>query len=120
MKKNAINRPIVPIMRDVEKGTNLTQDEMTTFEKANFLLSKKLKCPLKILFGDDAFIHIKRPLDANACLRIQNQKSIHYPSIFKILIQQQNKWKVKHVLVAKILPPINVPLLAMVEYIASL
>jgi hypothetical protein len=59
-------------MRDVEKGTNLTQDEMTTFEKVDFLLSKKLRCPLKNFFGDDAFIHINRPLAANACLRIQN------------------------------------------------
>jgi hypothetical protein len=82
---------------------------MTTFEKINFLLSKKSRCPLKNLFSDDAFIHIKRPLDANACLRIQNEKSIHCPSIFKISIQQQNKWKIKHVLVAKILPPTNVP-----------
>jgi hypothetical protein len=45
---------------------------MTTFEKVDFLLSKKLRCPLKNFLGDDAIIHINRPLDANACLRIQN------------------------------------------------
>jgi hypothetical protein len=29
--------------------------------------------------------------------------------VFKISIQQQNKWKVKHVLLSNILPPTNVP-----------
>jgi hypothetical protein len=39
---------IVPIMWDVGKETHLTQDEMTTFEKNDFLLSKKSKFPQEI------------------------------------------------------------------------
>jgi hypothetical protein len=69
-------------------------------EKNCFLFPEKLKCHPKNIFGDDAYVLVNKLVDLNTRLKTQNDKNICYPSIFKISIQQQNKWEVGHVFVA--------------------
>jgi hypothetical protein len=49
----------------VQERTNLTQDEVLALEEAGFLLSKKLKCHPKNLFGDDAFLFTNKLADTD-------------------------------------------------------
>jgi hypothetical protein len=93
----------------MQEGIDLTQDEVTTLEEASFLLFKKLKCHPRIFFTDDASLLVNKLVDANNWPKIRNGKNIHCASIFKISTQQQNKWEIRHVLLANILLPTNVP-----------
>ncbi len=83
---------------------------MTTLEPS-FLLSEKLMCNPRNVFGDDAFVLVNKLADANAWLKTWNGKNMRCLSIFKISTQQQNKWKVGCVLVTEILLPTNIPTL---------
>jgi hypothetical protein len=78
-------------------------------EKIGFLLSEKLRCLPKNIFGDDAYNLVNKLVDVNTWPKLQNDKSICCPSIFKISTQQQNKWEVGHVFVTRILPPTKIP-----------
>jgi hypothetical protein len=67
-------------------------------------------CNPRNVFGDDAFVLVNKLVDANAWLKTWNGKNIRCPFVFKISTQQQNKWKVGHVLVTQMLLPINIPI----------
>jgi hypothetical protein len=71
------------------------------------------------LFDDDAFVLVNKLVNVNAWMKTQNKNNICHMLIFKISIQQQNKWETKHVLITKILPPTNISILAMHKYIIS-
>jgi hypothetical protein len=68
-------------------------------------------CNPRNVFGDDAFVLVNKLAEANAWLKTWNGKNIRCPSIFKISTQQQNKWKVGHVLVTQISLPTSIPTL---------
>jgi len=62
---------------------------VTILKEIGFLLSEKLKCHPKNIFGVDAYVLVNKLVDVNAWSKTQNDKSICCPSIFKISIQQQ-------------------------------
>jgi hypothetical protein len=68
-RKYAIGRSIVPFIWHVQEGNNLIEDEVTTLKKLGFLLSKKLMCNPRNVFGDDAFVLVNKLVDANAWLK---------------------------------------------------
>jgi hypothetical protein len=66
-RKHVVDRPLVIVVWLVHEDTNLTQDEVTTMERVDFVLNcKQLKCPLHNLFGDENFIHLHQPLDVDS------------------------------------------------------
>jgi hypothetical protein len=54
----------------VQEGTNLIQNEVMTLKEVGFVLFGKSKCHPKIIFGDDASIHVNKLVDANVSLKI--------------------------------------------------
>jgi hypothetical protein len=43
-KKKVVNRPFVPIVRHVQKGTNLTHDKIITLKEVGFVFFEVVKC----------------------------------------------------------------------------
>jgi hypothetical protein len=90
----------MPSIWHAHEGTDLTQNEVITLEEVGFLLSKKLRCQPRNLFGGGAFIPMNKPTNAYVWPKIQNGKNICRLSILKLSIQQHNKWEVNYVFVA--------------------
>jgi hypothetical protein len=78
-----------------------------------------MRCHPINVFVDNAYIFINKLTNVDIWPKIQNESNIHHPLVFKILIQQQNKWKVKHVFITQSCHPPTFLLLAMDEYIVS-
>jgi hypothetical protein len=58
-RKYALNRVALLSLWHVQEGTNHIQIEVVALEEASFLLSKKPKCPLVNLIGDNIFAFVK-------------------------------------------------------------
>jgi hypothetical protein len=63
--KYAIGRH-VPSIWHVQKGNDLTEDQVMTLEKSSFFFSEKLRSHLINLFGDNAFLPFNKRTDVNA------------------------------------------------------
>jgi hypothetical protein len=59
--KYALDRPTLLSLWLVQEGTNLTQIEVVALKEIGFLLSKKPKCPLINLVGDNIFALVNQP-----------------------------------------------------------
>jgi hypothetical protein len=51
-KKYVVNNPLVPIVRHVKEGTNLTHDEIITKKEVGFVFSEVVKCLFQDLFNN--------------------------------------------------------------------
>ncbi len=128
-RKYALNRVALPSLWHVQEGTNLTQIEVVALEEANFLLSKKPKCPLvnpirdnisafmkqppgmpfRIFFGDSTSTPVYKPSNLDAWPKSKNAKKVSCLDILKLSIMQANKWEVGRTLEATLLTPSNIP-----------
>ncbi len=94
--KNAIVRPLIPIVWPIQKGTNLTQKEVTTLEKVRFSFDYVLKNNVQSLFCSQIFSSsnsyvptmnchkLERMSNASCWLTIHRGKKVIHPSIFKL------------------------------------
>ncbi len=64
-KKYTIGRLVVPSIWHVQKGNDLTQNEVMPLEKSSFLLSEKLRSHPINLFGDNTFVPFNKQTDVN-------------------------------------------------------
>ncbi len=53
----------------MQEGNNVIEDEVTTLKELSFLLSEKLMCNPRNVFGDDAFVLVNKLVDANVWLK---------------------------------------------------
>jgi hypothetical protein len=75
-RKYALNRPIVSKIWSVQVKTNLTQDEIKSFEEVGFVLNKRQSIFPRSLFERESSIPINRPLDEMLWPTPRNGKAI--------------------------------------------
>ncbi len=74
-------------------------------EEVGFIICKQCKYPPWNVFGNESFILVHQPLDANSWKNSCNDAIIQCPKTFKLFNQQQNKWEDGCALQVIVLPP---------------